>query len=355
LLKDSTYKDLNLSFNEVQLDRLLPRIDRFKMNGNLNGEINLKQNNSIYQPTSTLKVDSLKVNDIALGKMNLDIKGDENFQKFYLNSTIENENVASFEAEGSIEIIDKKTKLDLDLNFDKFNLGVLSSLGADVISNIRGFASGRANIGGDVDDLDINGRLFVDEAGMGITYLNVDYKIDDQTIVDVTEKKFIIRSANMVDTKYNTKAKLFGSIGHTNFSDWKLDLTMNSNRILALDTKDSEDAAYFGTAFMDGEASVTGPISNLFIKVSGKSEKGTSIKIPINDAESVGDNNYIHFTTPAEKFNIKKGIAETVRNNNGVELEFDFDITSDAEVEIILDRNSGHGMKGKGFGSLFLK
>jgi len=106
---------------------------------------------------------------------------------------------------------------------------------------------------------------------------------------------------------------------------------------------------------MDGEASVTGPISNLFIKVSGKSEKGTTIKIPINDAESVGDNNYIHFTTAAEKFNIKKGIAETVRKNNGVELEFDFDITSDAEVEIILDRNSGHGMKGKGFGSLLFK
>jgi hypothetical protein len=33
------------------------RIDQFKMN-NLNGEINLKQNNSIYQPTS--KIDSLK-------------------------------------------------------------------------------------------------------------------------------------------------------------------------------------------------------------------------------------------------------------------------------------------------------
>ncbi|WP_309642129.1 translocation/assembly module TamB domain-containing protein [Flavobacterium sp.] len=355
VLKDKTYKDLNLSFNQVQLDRLLPRIDKFKMNGNLNGQINLKQNNSIYQPTSTLKIDSLKVNDIALGKMNLDIKGDENFQKFYLDSSIENENVAAFEAEGSIEIVDQKTKLDLDLNFDKFNLGVLSSLGGGVISNIRGFASGRANIGGDVDDLDINGRLFVDQAGLGIPYLNVDYKIDDQTIVDVTEKKFIIRNANIVDTKYNTKGKLYGTIGHTNFSDWRLDLNLNSKRILALDTKDSEDAAYFGTAFMDGEATITGPISNLFIKVDGKSEKGTSIKIPINDAEATGDNNYIHFTTANEKFNIKKGIAETKKNSNGVELEFNFDITSDAEVEIILDRNSGHGMKGRGFGSLLFK
>lgn len=355
LLNGKTNKDLNLSFNEVQLDRLLPRLDKFKINGSLNGEVNLKQINAIYQPTSTLKIDDLKLNDVALGKMNLDIRGDQSFQKFYLNSTIENDNVAAFEAEGSIEIVDQKTKLDLDLNFEKFNLGILASLGAGVISDIQGFASGRANIGGNIDDLDINGRLFVDDAGLGIPYLNVNYKIEDHTIVDVTEKKFIIRSANMIDTKYNTKAKLYGNIGHTEFSDWKLDLNISSKRILALDTNDSEDAAYFGTAFMDGEATITGPISNLFIKVDGKSEEGTAIKIPINDAESSGTNNYIHFTTPNEKFNIQKGITSTVKNENGVELEFNFDITSDAEVEIILDRNSGHGMKGRGFGSLLFK
>ncbi len=355
-IKDKTFKDLSLSFHDVQLERLLPRMDnRFKTSGSLNGEINLKQNNSVYQPTSTLRIDKLNLNDIALGVMNLNITGDANFQKFYVNSTIENEHVAAFEAEGNIEIVDKKTKLDLDLNFEKFNLGVLASLGAGVISDIRGFASGRANIGGDVDDLDINGRLFVDQAGLGIPYLNVDYKMEDQTVVDVTEKKFIIRNANMSDTKYNTKAKLYGSIGHNNFSDWRLDLGLESQRILALDTKDSEDAAYFGTAFMDGEATITGPISKLFIKVDGKSEQGTTIKIPINDAESTGDSNYIHFTTPNEKFNIKKGMAQTVKNANGVELEFNFDITPNAEVEIILDRNSGHGMKGKGFGSLLFK
>lgn len=354
-IKDKTYKDLNLDFKEVQLERLLPQLDRFKLNGNLNGQINLKQNNAIYQPTSSLKIDNLKLNDIALGVMDLDIKGDESFQKFYINSSIENENLESFVAEGNLEIVDKKTKLDLDLNFEDFNLGVLSKLGKDVLSNIHGFASGRANIGGDIDNLDINGRLFVNKAGLGIPYLNVDYQIEDGAVVDVTEKKFIIRNSIITDTKYDTKGKLYGNIGHTNFGDWRLDLNLSSNRIVALDTKDSEDAAYYGTAFMDGEAIITGPIENLFIKVEGKSEKGTTIKIPINDTESVGDNNYLHFITSNEKFNIKKGITETQKSYGGLELEFDFDITPDAEVEIILDRNSGHGMKGKGFGSLLFK
>jgi hypothetical protein len=231
----------------------------------------------------------------------------------------------------------------------------LSSLGGTVISNIRGFASGRANLSGGLENIDVNGRLFVDNAGLGIPYLNTDYMIENKAIVDVTEKKFIIRNAEIEDTKYHTKGKLDGSIGHVNFSDWSLDLNLDSNRILALDTKDSEDAAYFGTAFMDGEATITGPISKLFIQVDGKSESGTAIKIPINDAEASGDNNYIHFISATDKYNFKKGIATSTKKYDGVELLFNFDITPEAEIEIILDRNSGHGMKGKGFGSLLFK
>ncbi len=354
-LKGKTYKDLKLNFTDVQLDKLVPTVDKFNIKGNLNGAVNLKQDNSIYQPTSSLKIDGLQLNDIALGTMNLEIEGDNNFQKFILNSSIENENVESFNAKGDIQIANDKTNLNLDLNFNKFNLGVLSSLGGDVISNIRGFVSGRANIGGDANNMDINGRLFVNNVGLGIPYLNVDYQIDENSVVDVTERKFIIRNATIEDTKFQTKGKLNGFIEHHNFSDWKLDLSIITNRLLALDTKDSEDAAYFGTAFMDGVATIKGPTNNLFIKVDAKSGKGTAIKIPINDAEGTGESSFIHFVTAEDKFNLKKGIVNQSKKYNGLELEFDFDITPDAEIEVILDRNSGHGMKGKGFGSLLFK
>jgi len=353
-INGSASKDLQLNFAEVKLEKLLPSIDKFTIQGNLNGVVNLKQNNAIYQPTAAIKIDSLNINTVALGTLNLDVKGDNNFRKFYLTSNIQNEDVESFNADGNFEIANDKTNINLDLDFDKFNLGVLSSLGGDIISNIRGFASGRANIAGSVNDPEINGRLFVKKAGLGIPYLNVDYNIEDDAVVDVTEKKFLIRNAVLQDSKYHTEGRLNGSIEHRNFSNWALDLSVSSQRLLALDTKDSEDAAYFGTAFINGYATIKGPTNGLFIKVNAESEKGTSLKIPINDAESTGENGYIHFITKSEKYNIKKGIAET-RNYNGLELEFDFDITPDAEVEVILDRNTGHGMKGKGFGSLLFK
>lgn len=348
-------KDLQLTFDNVNLNKVTPNIDKFKFNGNLNGKINFKQSSTIFQPTSTLRIDSLKVNDISLGNLNLDIKGDETLRKFHLNSNLDNQNVESFRAEGDITIVDNKTKLDIDLNFDRFNLGVLGKIGGDVITNIRGFASGNARIDGDFNDLDYNGRLFINEAGLTIPYLNTDYVFDKNSILDVTESKFIIRETDITDTKYKTKGSLSGFIKHKKFDDWQLNLAINSKRLLALNTVDQEDAAYFGTAFMNGTATIIGPTSNLMIKVDAESAKGTDIKIPINDAEAISDNKFFHFLTLEEKNKKLKDKLFEPKNYSGLELEFNFEITEIANIEVILDRESGHGMKGKGNGTLLFR
>ena len=355
VLNGKQNKDLQLTFDNVNLNKVTPDIEKFNFEGNLNGKINFKQNNTIFQPTSTLRIDSLKVNGIALGKMNLDIKGDETLRKFNLNSNIENQNVEAFSADGNIQIVNDKTLLDIDLNFDKFNLGVLGKIGGDVITNIRGFASGNARIDGDFNNLDYNGRLFINEAGLTIPYLNTDYVFDKNSVVDVTENKFIIRETNITDTKFNTKGSINGFIKHKQFGDWQLDLSIYAKSLLALNTVDYEDAAYYGNAFMNGSASIKGPTGNLIIKVDAESAKGTDIKIPINDAEAVEESNYIRFKTPEEK----KGKANTngaqATNYNGLELEFDFAITEIANIEVILNRENGHGMKGKGNGTILFR
>lgn len=355
LIKESQTKDLQLTFDNVNLNKVTPDVEKFRFDGNLNGKINFKQSSTVFQPTSTLKIDSLSVNAIPLGNLNLDIEGDETLRKFHIASNLENENVDSFTADGDIEIVDNQTFLDVDLSFDKFNLGILSKIGGDVITNIRGFASGNARIDGNINSLDYNGRLYINEAGLRIPYLNTDYQFVKNSIVDVTENKFIIRETTITDTAFDTKGTLSGFIKHKQFGDWQLDLAISSNRLLALNTKDSEDAAYYGKAFMDGSASIKGPTDGLMISVNAESAKGTDIKIPINEAESVEENSFIHFITPAEKnINGKDKIAQN-KKYNGLELDFNFEINKNADIEVILDRDSGHGMKGKGYGTLLFR
>lgn len=355
IINDRLHKELELDFNDVDLYKVTPLSSKFVFNGNVNGSVHFKQNNQAYKPTASLVIDNLNINKTDLGVLKFNIEGDQSLEKFTIDSYLNNENLESLNANGSFEIVNNKTILDLKLKLDKFNLGVFSSLGGEVLSNIRGEVSGNSVVSGDVNKAKVSGRLFVDNAGMTIPYLNVDYQLNDRSIVDLVDEKFLFRNNTIIDSKFNTKGMLNGVIEHNKFSDWKLDFDINSKRLVVLDTKDSEDAAYYGTAFIDGNATISGPTDALFIKIAAKSAKGSEVKIPINYAESVEENSFIHFVTPKEKFNKKRGIVENDHKYNGLELEFDLDITPDADIEVILDRNSGHGMRGKGFGSLLFK
>lgn len=348
-------KDLKLTFKDVDLDGITPDIDDFNIRGKLDGSVSFRQDKDVFQPTSSLLVEGLVVNDNLLGNLNIDITGDDTFRSFDVNSSLVNDNLESFNAGGNISIVDQETMADIDLRFNKLNLAILESLGGEVLTDIHGFASGTARIDGNLKNPEINGRLFLDEAGMTIPYLNVNYQVQDRSVVDVTERAFIIRNAQITDKKYKTRGLLDGRITHNKFGDWALDLEISSDKLLALDTQDSEDAVYYGVAFINGRANITGPTDQLFIKVDARSEKGTSVKIPISDAVASGTSSYIHLVTPEEKKNQKNGTARQVRDYNGLEMEFNFDITPDAEVEVILDRNTGHGIKGRGFGSLLFK
>lgn len=351
-MKDSTYKDLNLAFHDVDLEKIVPAVDSLHFNGKLNGFAMLKQNKAIYKPQSNITIDSLSINNYAIGNFALNIEGNDAFNQFNVNSTIKQNNSESFFLNGIIDYVNNQTKLNLEAGLDGFELAPFGPLLTDIVSNIRGEATGRATIRGAITSPEIDGRLYLRNSGLTIPYLNTDYNFEEDAIVDVTEHQFLFRNIEIEDTKFNTKGVLNGHVRHEAFDDWEIDLEVKSNNILALDTKDGDDVYYYGTAFLNGYASIKGPTNALVVNVAGESEKGTSIKIPVNDSEEIGDNSFINFISYKDKYNKDKGIIVEKNNYKGIELDFDFDIDTDAEIEVILDRNSGHAMKGRGYGSM---
>ncbi len=351
-MRDSTYKDFKLTFDDVDLNKVTPELDSLSFGGKINGNITYKQDRNKYEPISNITIDSLKVNQFLLGDLDFKIEGNENFNQFKVNSSLKQEGKEHFFIDGNVNFVGDQSKLDLEAGFDKFNLAPFGSLLGTVLSDVRGNATGRTTIGGSFTDPEIDGRLYLNDAGMRIPYLNVDYAFEKNAIVDLTEHQFSLRKIEVTDTKYNTKGVIDGTIQHDNLGDWELDLHLISDNILALDTKDSDDAYYYGTAFMKGKASITGEINALVIKVAGESEKGTSIKIPVNDDEEIGDNSFINFMSIED---YKKALVENFSKENryeGIELDFNFDIDTDTDIEIILNRETGHAMKGKGYGSM---
>ncbi|MDV6166814.1 translocation/assembly module TamB domain-containing protein [Flavobacterium sp. DG1-102-2] len=358
-IRGKDFKDLKLNFNDVDLNKITPSLDSLSFGGRLNGEVNLKQDKQEFQPAASITIDSLKVNKFNIGDLALQVTGDRSFRKFTINTSIARNDEENFYANGAIEVVDKQTLMSVDAVFTDFDISPLQMFLKSIFPEIRGRASGRAAIVGNVKNPEINGVLYLKKAGLKVGYLNTDYNFAENAMVTLSDKAITFPNIELTDVKYKTKGILTGTVKHKLFRDWELDeVKITSDRILVLDTQDSDDALYYGTAFIKGEASIDGPVNNLFINVKAESKAGTDIKIPINNSGTSTNNAaFIHFLTPKEKENRLKGIVDIDKTKTfkGLELKFDLDITPEAKIEVIIDKNTGHSLSASGFGTMLLE
>jgi len=354
-VRDSTEKDIKLNFTNVDLAKITPNIDSLALAGSINGKLDLLQKNGSYLPNSSIVIDDFKVNNLVMGSFDATITGNESLTNYTVNATIKNDITRSFGAKGNIFVSGGKSTIDIILDFNAFNLSPLNPLLHGVLSNIRGEANGDVKVVGDLRKPDINGDLIVKNGGLGIPYLNVDYDFNTNASVTLKNQSFIFNDIRLIDSKYKSKGLLNGSLNHINFSNWSLGLNITTPRLLVLDTKETEESLYYGTGFIGGRASIYGPTEQLVINVIGETKRGTVFKIPLSDSESFGDNTYIHFITKEEKAARKNGEEVVFDEIKGLELSFDMDVTEDAEVELIIDKETGHGLRGRGVGGLLVE
>ncbi|NRD20239.1 translocation/assembly module TamB [Winogradskyella eckloniae] len=352
-ISDSINKDIDVNFKDVQLVKITPRIDSLALKGLVNGKLEIKQSNGVFLPRSNVEISGLFVNDYDLGNLKAKVEGNNSITDYAVDVSLINDNIKSLSAKGNIDVAENNPEINLDVSFDEFMLDPLNPLGEGVINNIRGLVSGNAKVSGSLKKPSIDGELLLDRAGMSIPYLNVDYGFDFDSKVELRGQQFIFKNVAMTDSEFFSKGNLNGFIEHHNFSEWRLGLRLNTNRLLVLNTEESEDELYYGTGFISGTAEIKGPTEQLVIEVNnGRTEAGTEFFIPLNDAESFGDNSYIHFLSPEEKLAKVKGKISEQIEVKGLILDFDLNVNQNASIEIVIDKEAGSTIKGKGEGTL---
>ena len=354
-LADSTAKDLQLQFKIVSLDKIAPVIDSLNLEGEVNGVLNVFQKDGIYLPSSNLGIDDFSINSIRLGDLTMGIVGNKDLTDFVVNTQITDNGIEKLGVVGNISNKGDLTQAQLLANFRNFDLAPFSPLGEGVIDRIRGYVNGSARINGDIDNPTIDGLLTLDNAGIAVPYLKVDYSFAPKSRVRLTDQTFNFEQIALTDITEKTNAVIDGTIKHSYFKDWVLDLNVNTRneRLLILNTEYDEEELYYGKGFLNGTGRIFGPTKALTIKVDGKTARGTSINIPLSDVATLGDYSFINFI---DKNSIQNGEAQRILNDvEGLELEFDLDITPDAEVQIVTDTKTGSTLKGTGAGLMQMR
>ena len=352
LVESSGNSSLDLEFKDVDISKVTPSIKNLKLDGNLNGSLNISKTQSIYLPKSSLTIDDFKVNDFNLGSFKSNIQGNQSLTNYDVSVSLKEDDNESLSVVGTFDVSGPNSSLALDISFSDFILNPLNPFGADVITNIRGGISGFASVSGRLEKPQIDGLLVLNNGGLAIPYLNVGYDFADATVINLEKQSFIFDQAIISDVDYQSKAYLNGGISHNNFSNWSLDLNIDSDRLLVLNTIEQDESLYYGTALVDGDINISGPTDQLFIEANVGTSQGTIFKIPLNDSEILSESSYVNFLSPDQKLAQSAVQAFEIDDVKGLEMEFNMDINDNAEIEIIIDKQTGSSIIGRGNGSM---
>ena len=353
-LKGDSEKVLLADFTKVKLESFLPVIDSLDLKGKLSGNLDFVQKENIYSPEAVFVIDDFEVNNFKQGNLALNVKGNNSYQKYAVDLSINNDNVKSIAATGNLDFSTKRPLIDLEVFLEDFKLDAFSPLGQDVLSSLRGDVSGNFTLKGFLGNPDMEGTLRLKDAGLKFPYLNVDYDFEGESIVTLSEQSFILEDFKILDTKHSTKGKLQGDITHQNFDQWFLNIEIESDNLLVLDTENTEEALYYGTAFIDGTANISGLTDQLTIDVNAKTNSGTKFVVPLKDTETVDSYKLIHFKSDKEKIGDRqKEIARQAIK--GLALNIDLEVTKEAEAQVVIDEVYGSQLTGKGSGNLQIR
>ncbi|MGY5352717.1 translocation/assembly module TamB domain-containing protein [Wenyingzhuangia sp. IMCC45533] len=348
-------KNLRLALKNVNLAEVLPNVDSLKVGGIATGEVFFKEKNTLLRPNGNLVVNKLKINGVSYGLMKTSIKPNEKELGYDISFNMIDNDINNINAQGEI-IVDKndfsESDISLSVSLNKLKLSSLSPLGRDVLSTIRGSAGGQFKVTGKLNNFNSYGDITLNNSGLKFPYLNTNYNLLDRSKIKLTGKTFVFDKIKLTDSKFGTEGFLSGKINYDRYNNWYLNLRMNTENLLVMDTEQEEDSKYFGTGFMKGSATIQGYTSNLSINVTGTTLEGTKFTLPISDIKEIEKNRFIYFKQSKE--------AEGVVNNKeqvsqgGVSVTLNLDITNDAIGEVVIDQTSGSSLQGRVDGRLLI-
>jgi len=354
LLNNKSISELNLNFKNINLKEFLPLYTNFNFSGSTDLSLYYK-----ISPNKTLlnfnsNVRYLKINNTDYGILNLSLTNNFDDNKYSLNFNLVDPEKNKI-IQGFGEIYGERMGFyEVDFNLKDLDLSFLSNLSKKSINEIKGLASGNFKLIKKDGKITHKGSLNLINGKLTIPYLNTKYTIDNSS-VDLNENNIFFNNINFSDLEENRGGLLNGKIYHNNLKDWAVDFNIISKSLLVLDKVFKESEVFYGKGYFTGDVSLKGLTKNVEINVDGKTEKGTSIKIPWSDNYEIKDDNFINFLDKNKDQKVDSKPFNSYNDLEGVDIKFDLDFNELAEIEIVLDKDSGSSLTGRGEGNLVME
>ncbi|MCJ7447828.1 MAG: translocation/assembly module TamB [Bacteroidales bacterium] len=357
-ISEDTGDTLHLEFKGIDLSPLNYIINRnndpdmfsLSLKGVLNGNLFLTDVYRNILLESDVKVNNFSILESELGDLSIISAWDNKKKVANINAGNNLAGKKMIDIAGSYDPVTKM--INLNASADKLPVDALNPLLNIFASGITGSATGKVNLSGEIRGLVLKGALLAENASMKIDYLQTKYRLNDSIRFDKNEIRF--KNIRLTDEKGNI-ANLNGSVYHKYFKDFTADLMININECMVLNTKPKDNELFYGTAYGSGVTTIKSTLDLLSFDISAKTGRNTKIYIPLNTSETVSDYSYITFINPDTTVKTEESTVNEIpapATETGMEINFDLEVTPEAEIQLIFDPKVGDVIKGHGSGNL---
>jgi hypothetical protein len=324
-----------------------------KIEGLVSGDITLKEPTKNFTLTSDLVTEQLRVDRDSIGRVSIHAD--------YSNKT------GNLTANGRTANPDEKLDFDLSLFLknlandgddvinirpDRYHVNVAERFIGNLFTNLDGYATGALKIINPGPNAKYIGKMKLQDAGLKVIFTQCYYKLSDGEI-NFTEDAFDLGQIKLIDTVTDNMATLReGVIRHHAWRDmvFNIKARVDNRPMLLLNTTRKDNSSFYGYALGTGTFELTGPQSNLRMRIEGRASETDSsyITIPNTTGKETGIADFLI----ERKYG--RELTDTVIKSTGTNLTYDVDITGNprVNVKVIIDELTNDEINGRGTGNL---
>ena len=348
-----SFEGLNLSYlNNLKIEQPVRDIDapELTFGGVMKGSITISDAFEDLLFESNISISDFMLNNNDYGIVTVSSDWDPRKKVAAINVTNDFAGRKFFDISGTYTPSTKSA--DITASTYDMPLDILNPFVKAFASDLRGVGSGKVRLQGKLKQFTLSGSVLAQDASLKVSFLQTRYSFTDS--IRFTPQGISFRNIRFYDEKRN-QGTINGMLSHSSFKDMGINFDINMDRMLVLNTRPKDSDIFYGTAYATGYAGIRGDEKKLTFNISARTAANTEFFIPLNSSSSVSDYPYIIFIDHNKEKEEVSEIGNTfVRQTQGsnIELNFDLEVTPEAEVQLILDAATGGLIRGKGEGKL---
>lgn len=350
---EEALQDLTVGLNMFDLEKVLAVIPYMpRMTGMLNGDFHLIQTQEELSVSSSLSVDDMTYENSRMGDLGTEFVYMPKADGTHVVDgilTCNGEQVAdirgSYNSEG-------EGNLDARMEMTRLPVRLLNGFIPDRIVRFRGYADGSLDINGSLGHPQVNGELALDSCYMRSGQYGLNMRMDKGPL-RIVGSNLLFEDFKMYASN-NSPLSINGNVDFSDLANMRMDLRMKAVNCQIIDSKERRRSVAFGKAFVDFNATMSGPVDNL--KMLGRIDVlGTTDLSYILRDSPLSTDNQMDELVKFVNFNDTASTVVTHQPLSGFSMDLMMNVSQGAHVMCYLNADHSNYVDLVGGGSLRMK